>query len=278
MTSDFITKRPHKKSRGGCQTCKSKRVKASSSGGSSYITDFYKCDEALPTCGFCEKRDFACVYNIKPPKQSSSSPVFSSRSPSGASTIDFATPPGTLDSNAVGVLLEPLVHAPLKAITASVGPLSSTDLRLMHHWSTSTWTTIAVGAEQNSLLLTDVPQLAFKNEYLLNCMLGIASLHQEVLDPTSTEHPKTTVGYRARALSGFREALSATDPATLDWEAALMMALLLLILCSKDRNKGVDDLTIVNWLVLYRGIAAVIHVRTYEEIFTTGKDNILVYR
>lgn len=142
----------------------------------------------------------------------------------------------------------------------------------MHHWSTCTWNTIAVGAEQNSLLLTDVPQLAFKNEYLLHCILGIASLHQEVLDPTSTEHSKTTVGYRARALSGFREALSGTDGKTLDWEAALMMALLLLILCSKDRNKGADDLTIVNWLHLYRGLSAIINVRSYEDIYITGKE------
>ncbi|CAG8981138.1 hypothetical protein HYALB_00005853 [Hymenoscyphus albidus] len=252
MGGEFVTKRPHKKSRGGCQTCKTKKV---------------KCDETQPKCGFCEKRDFKCVYINKP--SNPPTPASSSRS---SSIIDFSTPPESQDTETFDELMAPgtMILAPEPAISTSVGSLSRTDLRLMHHWLTSTWNTVAVGDDQNCILLLSVPQLAFQNEYLLNCILGIASLHQEVLNPASEEYPKTTVGYRVRALNGFREALSGSDGQSLDWEAACMTALLLLILCSKDRSKCGEQLTCIDWLVLYRGIGAVITLRTWDELVNTA--------
>ncbi|KAG9236150.1 hypothetical protein BJ875DRAFT_241514 [Amylocarpus encephaloides] len=254
MTADFVTKRAHKKSRAGCQTCKTKRV---------------KCDEAVPKCGFCEKRDFTCLYTHKSPRSSSSSTSSLSPSPNGFHPEDRFPADGieTMDDESEFWSLV-IAPQPVAKITTPLGALTPTDLRLMHHWSTSTWNTLAIGKESSNLLLVDIPPLAFENEYLLNCILGIASLHREHGNPGNEVDRKTTAVYRVKALNGFRQAIAHADSKPLNWEAALIMAILLLCLCSKDHIYN-EDLTVVNWLVFYRGLSAIITMKSYEAVRRT---------
>ncbi|EPE27129.1 Zn2/Cys6 DNA-binding protein [Glarea lozoyensis ATCC 20868] len=250
MTADFITKRPHKKSRGGCQTCKTKRV---------------KCDEGQPQCGFCEKRKFTCLYIKKVIKQSSDA----AGSPSSDTVYAPSSPSNSDEWNDTADLWD-MVAAPTPAITTSSGMLSPADLRMMHHWSTSTWSSIAIGPESSSVLLLRVPQLAFENDYLLNCILGISSLHIEHLNPQKIYNQKQTSKYRSKALLGFRQAIASAEKQPINWEAGLIMSILLLALCSKDNIDGTNGFTIVNWVVLYRGLAAIIMMKSYDAIQTTG--------
>jgi len=155
---------------------------------------------------------------------------------------------------------------PAPVIASVGGNLSFNDLKLMHLWSTSTWNTINVGSHSDHVLLLHAPQLGFENPFLLNCLLGIASLHMEHLNPGSTEIRQQTSLYRVRALNSFRESVGSLNPDSEGWEASLIMAILLIVLCSKDYNTSDEDLTVINWLVLYRGLASIIQMKSWPQV------------
>ncbi|KAH7413444.1 hypothetical protein BKA64DRAFT_354677 [Cadophora sp. MPI-SDFR-AT-0126] len=257
MSGEFIPKRPHKKSRGGCGTCKSRKV---------------KCNEAKPKCAYCEKRDLDCIYTAKPTR--SRPTLASSQSPSDKLSGDFSDDIlfdfnnqdiETIDRSWEMALLRS--PSPQVAIQ-STGFLSPTDLRYMHHWSTCTWSTLAVGHWSDGVLQMEIPSLAFGFDFLQDCMLGIASLHAQQLLPDPQQAQRQTAIYRARALSSFRNALTNLKWGTRKYEAALITSLLLVLLCSKDYASDDGELIVVNWLILYRGLSSVINLKTYEDIMS----------
>jgi hypothetical protein len=136
----------------------------------------------------------------------------------------------------------------------------------MHHWSTATWNTISVTDTADDILLMHAPQLGFENDFLLNCILGISSLHMEYLNPNSSESRQRTALYRVRALNSFRENLGNVNRTSESWEASLLTAILLVVLCSKDYNTTDEDLSVIDWLVLYRGLQSVIMMRSYSAV------------
>lgn len=159
MTGDFITKRPHKKSRGGCTTCKTRKVKVKSSAFSiKRMIDNDKCNEAQPTCGFCAKRNLPCIYVPKSPKTSSSSSATSSQS---GQTSEDESPPSPQDTEEDDISWD-LVAAPTPTIMTSGGGLSVKDLQLVHQWSTITASSVTYGAPACNALRFSVPQLAFE--------------------------------------------------------------------------------------------------------------------
>jgi hypothetical protein len=97
-----------------------------------------------------------------------------------------------------------------------------------------------------------VPQLAFENDFLLNGILGIASLHMQNILPNPEKARQQTDIYRARALSGFRQAVTRLHLNSQSYNAALIMSLLLVVLCAKDFTSDVGDLGIIHWLLLLR--------------------------
>ncbi|KAJ5032983.1 uncharacterized protein L3040_009569 [Drepanopeziza brunnea f. sp. 'multigermtubi'] len=239
MSSDFIPKRPHKKSRGGCGTCKLRKV---------------KCDEAKPKCSYCEKRSLICIYIFRPTKaQLPAPPDLSSTSPDSNALLNSED--GVEDIERSWDLT---VGPSFPAVDSSLGILSPTDLRYMHHWSTSTWKTLAVGNWADNVLKTELPSLAFEHNFLMNTMLGIASLHSQqlLLDPRQAQ--VETSMYRAKALRQFREALQDISFGSRKYEAALICSLMVVILCSKDYPLDDGELIIVNWLIMYRGLSSVI--------------------
>jgi hypothetical protein len=149
----------------------------------------------------------------------------------------------------------------------STGSLSATDLKLMHHWSTFTWKTIGAGLSNDfqEVIRVRLPELAFESEFLMNGLLGISSLHMQNLLPASPEQRRQTDLYRAKAFSGFREALKQLDPFSKHYQAALMQSLMLVVLCSQDYASDEDDLVIVQWVTLYRGLSAIITMRTFAD-------------
>jgi hypothetical protein len=149
---------------------------------------------------------------------------------------------------------------------SSSGGLSPIDLRVMHHWSTATYNTLLYGESQQNVMHVTVPQLAFENEFLLNGMLGIASLHMQYLLPNPEDYRKQTDIYRVKALNSFRQALTRLDTKSRSYDAALVMSILLLVLCCKDNNPEEDELGIVNWLLLYRGLSSVITLRSFVAV------------
>jgi len=183
---------------------------------------------------------------------------------------DASTPPSGdegYEENVEFVLQSrPVAPNPVTNIVSVAGNLSPNDLRMMHHWSTATWNTINVTRAADNVLLMHAPQLGFENDFLLNCILGISSLHMEYLNPNSSEFRQQTALYRFRALNSFRENLSSINLTSRGWEASLLTAILLVVLCSKDYDTQNEELSIISWLVLYRGLSAIITMRSYPEV------------
>ena len=114
-----------------------------------------------------------------------------------------------------------------------------------------------------------LPELAFENEFLLNAMLGIASLHRQKLLPDPRDTRKQTDIYRFKALSSFREAIAGTGANSPNYDAVLAMSIMLVVLCSQDYNPEDGQLTVVRWIVLYRGVHHIIMLKTYPGIAQT---------
>ncbi|KLU82332.1 hypothetical protein MAPG_01405 [Magnaporthiopsis poae ATCC 64411] len=58
------SRRPHRKSRLGCNNCKKRRVKV---GAAALLSGFpLACDELQPTCSYCRTRSLSCQYPPKP--------------------------------------------------------------------------------------------------------------------------------------------------------------------------------------------------------------------
>ena len=116
-----------------------------------------------------------------------------------------------------------------------------------------------------------LPELAFDNEFLLNAMLGIASLHRQRLLPDPGNTQKQTDLYRFKALNSFRQAVTSVGPDSPNYEAALVMAVLIVVLCSQNYSSNENgELVIVRWIVLYRGLYHIIMLRTFPGISTTS--------
>ena len=142
---------------------------------------------------------------------------------------------------------------------------------MMHHWSNFTYNTIAIGDAASNVLQFAMPQLAFDNEFLLNGMLGIASLHRERLLPDQAQQiSRQTDIYRARALSGYRRVVAQLDPRSPVYEAALIMSVLIVVLCLKGDSSSNDadenDLAILRWIVFYRGLRSIISMEPFPQI------------
>jgi hypothetical protein len=223
-----------------------------------------QCDEARPSCSFCSRRNIQCVYPPHPVR----SARFSSDASHGLITPPECASPLSDETEDVSMSLERI--SPMPPVITSSGYLSATDLRLMFHWSTFTYNSIGVGDHMHNVLRFVLPELAFQNEFLLNGMLGIASIHQQRLLPDPTGSRKLTDLYRFKALSSFRKAVAAVGPDSPYYEAALIMSILLVVLCSQDYSPEDGELTIVRWVVLYRGLSALITLRSYPGIANTS--------
>ena len=156
-----------------------------------------------------------------------------------------------------------LIPNPASSIVSAAGNLSVTELRLIHHWSTSTFRDIFVVSSPvtDDILRNQLPDLAFRNGFLMHGVLGAASLHMQQLLPDPRQLRKRTDFYRARALREFRQALNHIAPHGESFDAALIMSLLVVILCSQDYVADQDETTSIRWLSLYAGLRSIIRIR-----------------
>ena len=247
-----------------------------------------QCDEVWPECSFCSTRVIRCTYPS--PRSDDSTVVSSSSSVSCEPAFDNFP----VEDTGEELALSPLYSYSLPQILSK--ELSPTDLRVMHHvstilmlrsvvllqsysqyscstllildqWSTFTWSTVGLSeTPMNKVLQFVVPELAFETSFLMNAMLGIASLHMQQLLPDPTQSQKQTMIYRARALKQYRQALPLMDTNSDQYDAALIMALLLVVLCSQDYIADNEELIVVKWIFLYGGMQTVMKLGDIETI------------
>ncbi|KAF2011304.1 hypothetical protein BU24DRAFT_354912 [Aaosphaeria arxii CBS 175.79] len=190
-TAGFISKRPHKKSRGGCTTCKRKKV---------------KCDEALPSCAYCAQRDFECIYQRSPNSQ---------RSPSDTSEVPVeAYDPVSQDIEEIDIedfnyLGSESSLNLLPAAQTAIGTLASHEIELLNQYQATTWTTVTVRKEEpivEYLTKTWAPQAALSNPHLLYTILSISASHSNSLVPSPRKRHLADV-YRQKAFSAYNKSL-----------------------------------------------------------------------
>jgi hypothetical protein len=135
------------------------------------------------------------------------------------------------------------------------------DLRLMHHYSTLTSGSLFLinrhGA--NRILQVEVPRMALEHDFMMHCVLGVASLHLHHLAPDVPEHQSLTIAHRVNALSGLRMAIPQLSKG--NYPAVLAGSLMLLLLSSDLSAPEIGgDLWIENWLGLWAGLRGMLKV------------------
>ena len=71
-----LTRRSHKKSRGGCFSCKQRKI---------------KCSETKPSCGSCLMKGLPCVYPTEPAARKSNNLPLMKRNPNASPSFPAAT-------------------------------------------------------------------------------------------------------------------------------------------------------------------------------------------
>ncbi|KAF2190256.1 hypothetical protein K469DRAFT_561453 [Zopfia rhizophila CBS 207.26] len=221
-TAAFVSKRPHKKSRGGCITCKCKRV---------------KCDESHPRCGYCMLRNFDCVYahgQTRYTPQLSSGDQFPLNGSATPQHEDFNTPP----------LLTPNSLVP--AASSSIGVLTKMDQQLLHHYRTYTWKSMTVRDEEivNNINRELLPRIGISHCYLLWGLLSITASHVNQLNP-SAQAQNLAIMYRQKTLTSYTKALQ--NITTENYESLLITSMFMQILVEAPKHPCSDE-EIFNWL------------------------------
>lgn len=215
-----------------------------------------QCDEQTPTCTRCLKRGEKCSFLTTPAD---------SDSPNSHSNSN-GTPHECLQEQHDRHLLE---------------------LELMHHWSTSTYTSVSYDQPGiHAMLTVDLPRSALAQEYLLDGIFSFTALHlafQHQADPATAEHYVTAaISMRNRGLQRAAPALQdfhlrANEPESrevfaLFWFSALagMITLALTIVTRQDPSSfaspdaGVSKFPFISMQVemaqLWRGTRAIMQI------------------
>ncbi|KEQ93673.1 hypothetical protein AUEXF2481DRAFT_31238 [Aureobasidium subglaciale EXF-2481] len=177
-------RKSHTKSRRGCAGCKQRHV---------------KCDEAIPSCGYCLKRDVVCSF------------ITESR------------------ENTDSVKASPSNQSEPGALAFSQSAISRiTELSLMHNWSTKAYRTLCQHSDETHLWQIVVPELALGHEYLLDALLAL-SARQLVIDASEkgSTWDRAALEYQNKALTGFQLVLG--DVNLSNCEAVFACSILIMV-------------------------------------------------
>ena len=166
----------HSKNRHGCDVCKKSKV---------------KCDLARPICARCTRLSRPCSFARE----------------DETATTDFT-------STAKAAARRPAASTPEASPFISQAPHQ--ELRLMHHFSTSTCFTMTDVPEIYPLWQIAIPKIAFSEDFLLHGLLAISALqlqHEKVStpQPTSPSWLDLARTYQQSALSSYIPKLKTID-------------------------------------------------------------------
>ncbi|KAL3452717.1 hypothetical protein BJX65DRAFT_154059 [Aspergillus insuetus] len=262
----------HTKSRQGCYTCKSRRV---------------KCDEAKPICGACALRSEKCGYPTSTSRQARRerqdevpmaaearqwAPAFSHNGSPRA--LDFDLPSPSVPRTEVNPALMNMV-----------------DLRLLSHFMIRTSKHMSLSPYRQQVWETLIPKLATDHEFLMHLLLALAGLDDFPLDTQPAggvplggtissdsatsmhyaHHMQIVVGHHQCGLQGFRDQLSTLSNANCHQVFAGSMLLVAFAFASlRVRNWSDSHMSIsattttpllklrLDWIYLIRGLTTVV--------------------
>ncbi|KAL7931102.1 hypothetical protein V8C35DRAFT_126705 [Trichoderma chlorosporum] len=264
----YHAKRPHKKSRSGCQNCKARKV---------------KCDESRPVCRSCKLRNAECVYSPaqKPhrspvttpaPRDSNSSSSESRPATSPTSLASISSASSFLFSAPILSLAErysdPSATIPAELLWCPIG-IDKADMQVLWFYATQTCSSFSTLADDGRKYIMRSLLVRFGSEspFLLDSIFALAGLHMQHLN--QQYDPKRALTYRVKALAGYRKAIEEANPS--DFPALLANSLLLTALSSENfREPDGSPLYILDWLVVWKGIHLVINFVSKSTVVETG--------
>src|SRR5205814_8337395 len=97
--------------------------------------------------------------------------------------------------------------------TAALLPQNMTPLerQLMYHFTTAVAGTVPTVLERpgaKHVMQIDLPRLALQNDFMKECLLGLASLHLSRVQADPAEFQALTVAHRVNAFRGLRNAIA----------------------------------------------------------------------
>ncbi|TDZ19195.1 Sterol uptake control protein 2 [Colletotrichum orbiculare MAFF 240422] len=141
-------KRPHRKSKMGCQTCKKRKI---------------KCDELKPACRNCVRHlvvcDFLKINPVAPARGMGIALHSSAEDADGGAASPLPTPTATPST--------PPVDRELNFV----------DLELMHNFTTSVYLTLSTDPLVRQMWRVSVVGLALRCDYVMRTLLSISALH-----------------------------------------------------------------------------------------------------
>ncbi|KAJ5579676.1 uncharacterized protein N7459_005661 [Penicillium hispanicum] len=217
----FHSRRPHRKSRGGCSTCKHRRV---------------KCDETKPTCLKCQKHGSEYVYTASPARPPPVKHVVTRSIESRPELMSVDTMASSMSLLMVAEKLDELLrpeHTFSNPRRQSRAGLPSMDrvLRSLQHFHYVT--SMSDKTKPNTTaVMSKVTQLTFEKPFLMHALIGAAISHlcivlpdnssyrvaeayhwQQTIEQCSTERPLRRLDeYNPRSSFVFSQ-----DPAALNW-------------------------------------------------------------
>ncbi|KAL8397524.1 hypothetical protein RB594_004292 [Gaeumannomyces avenae] len=277
----YHAKRPHRKSRAGCISCKQRRV---------------KCSEDKPRCRACTLRKEDCRY---PSATSAEASGGHQRSPSTVRSEDNhdSSAERPRQRPATGTLVSPPESPadsepepfgwellewepepdPLPAPVSELMPPATfasgvDDMKLMWFYTVRTFTSFSVEAgfipDVYNMLTITIPQYALGSPFLLNALLAVSAFQMDA--ESGDKIPESRImTYRTKAVQGYRRAVVEARPET--FPALIVSSLFLCVLSSQDfREPDAKPFFILDWIVVWRGIGIMTELVTRQTLVDTG--------
>ncbi|KAL5091171.1 hypothetical protein Trisim1_003485 [Trichoderma cf. simile WF8] len=277
----YHAKRPHKKSRSGCQNCKARKV---------------KCDESRPVCRSCKLRKADCVYvDPQKPRHSAvvtTSAVWDSNSKSFGSRAlahhtksetTTSTNPTSISSASSVLFSAPILSLaerysnqttsiPAELLWCPVG-IDMADMKALWFYATQTCGSFSIVANDGhkNIMRSLLVRFGSESPFLLDSIFALASLHMQRLNQQFD--PKRALSYRVKSLAGYRKAIEEANPG--DFPALVANSLLLTALSSENfREPDGTHLYILDWLVVWKGIILVMDLVSKSTVVESGLNSL----
>ncbi|OGM50937.1 C6 transcription factor [Aspergillus bombycis] len=239
----YHARRPHKKSRAGCITCKKRRV---------------KCDEGKPACVKCQKYGASCSYPTTSSRKGSSTDVASSAQKPDNTTFSFAL--SDLATRIEAVLnLDTGTNASLVERNA-VHPVSMVAFQHFIKCSTET----VANPSLRAVMRSDMIRVSLTSPYLMYTILAVGVLHLNRISPGNKTRRLAETYFWQRAIKLYQAAL--TSNVTLQNVDSLLSTCMFMGLTSlcPENIKPTDSWVLsdksdaMNWLCLQSGLRCII--------------------
>ncbi|KAL2256889.1 hypothetical protein VTK26DRAFT_965 [Humicola hyalothermophila] len=254
-------RRTHKKSRTGCSTCKTRKI---------------KCDERHPACLNCISHGVECPFLKSGPAASPAPAARQAASkPKSPSSVSLASASAPTPAPTPALMMLPEGEE-----------LPLLELELLHNFTTKTYTTLTADPCLWDFWRGDVVQLGLRCDYIMRAVLAVSALHLAYHRPDRRDFysAQSILLHRKASHSAMRAMAAGTD---MDIDTAtnlfLFSMLTMFFALASPRRSNPDgtffigDSGFPDWAFLLGGGKSIMQVLGWERRLETAAAPFLVY-